>query len=66
MSNKIRFLKGYKVKADDGPEYKEGEVVDVGTPESVEHFVRRGLAEEVTGTTGKVAAAAGSSNGKAG
>jgi len=43
---KIRFLKDYKVQAENSPFYKAGEVYDL--PElSANHFLRKGRAEIV-------------------
>lgn len=43
---KIKFTKAYAVKAADGPKYKEGQTVSVA-PASAQHFINRGVAEEV-------------------
>lgn len=47
MSNMIRFLVDHTVDAVDGEKYTAGELVTLASPHSVEHFVRRGLAEVV-------------------
>jgi hypothetical protein len=43
---KIKFTKAYAVKAKDGEKYKEGQTVSV-SPASAQHFLNRGVADEV-------------------
>ena len=44
---KITFSENYKVQAKDGPEYKEGQAVDMEEG-SAAHFVNKGVAEHST------------------
>ena len=43
---KVKFTQQYKVKAKDGAFYKEGQTVSL-SPASAQHFINRGVAEEV-------------------
>lgn len=43
---RIKFTKGYAVKAAKGETYKEGQTVDL-PDRSAQHFLNRGVAEEV-------------------
>ena len=45
---KVKFLRNYKVKDDEGKEFKEGKVYSM-SPESAAHFEKRGAAVQVTG-----------------
>lgn len=48
---KVKFLQNYRVQAVDGESYEEGETYEL-SKDSAEYFIRRRLAEKVTGRSG--------------
>lgn len=46
---RVKFSKAYTVKAKDGESYAEGQTVDFDDDASAQHFINRGVAEEVAG-----------------
>lgn len=53
-TREIKFNQNYKVKDEEGKEYKEGKTYSMSEP-SANHFVMRGLAEKILSVAEKKA-----------